>query len=179
MIILVTGVSASWKTTLQHKLLERWYKRPINFTTRQPRSEAEKDEYVFVDNKIFLKKLANWDFFEHTTYWWNFYWVSNLTEKQIKDNNYVIVVDWIWRAQIQQKLALMWIKPLLVYLTISRDKQLERLEDRRLSVKEILSRTIDNDWFYPTPDSLILDWTRNIDTLANIIDEKCQNLKKA
>ena len=67
MIILITGVSASWKSTLQQRLVDSWeYKKPINFTTRQPRSEAEKDDYVFIDKNIFLKKLANWDFFEHT-----------------------------------------------------------------------------------------------------------------
>lgn len=178
MIILITGISASWKSTLQKALLEKWYKRPINFTTRQPRNDAEYDEYVFINKETFFKKLSNWDFFEHTVYGWNFYGVSQLTEEQIANNDYAVVVDWIWRAQIEQKLAKMWIKPLLVFLEIDRETQLSRLEERRLSVKEIRDRVLDMEWFYPTPNSLILSWTRDINTLVNLINEKCL-LKKA
>jgi len=54
-------------------MLERGWKRPINFTTRKPRSEREKDEYVFIDEKTFMTKFANGDFLEHTNFNGNYY----------------------------------------------------------------------------------------------------------
>ena len=53
-IVIITWVSCSGKTTLQNELLARWWNRPINFTTRKPRTE---------EANIELWPLFEWDDF--------------------------------------------------------------------------------------------------------------------
>ena len=150
MITLITGVSASWKTTLADYLVENyWYKKLINFTTREMRTEKELDDYVFLTEEKFIKKLLNWDFFEFTVYNWNFYWIWWIDIDNI-NWDYIAIVEPIWRAQFVSKLNLLWIKYRLVYLELDKAWQLRRLEERRSSIKEIKERQKDYLAFYPT-----------------------------
>lgn len=162
-LLLITWVSASWKTTLQEELLRRWWSRPYNFTTREPRSDAELDEYVFLSKEQFLFKLKKWDFLEFTTYWWNFYWVS----RALLWNKISIIVDPIWRGQIIEKVyrEKLPYKIKTVFLEIDKKTQRERLNKRWDIEEEIKKRALDFNFFYPTPNCLILDWNLNTNEL--------------
>ena len=119
-IIILTWVSASWKTSIQNELLNRWWKRPINFSTRKPRSDNaydvdwdldfnsdELNEYVFIDRNTFSIKMINWDFVEITQYWGNFYGVSETFLQDgspLKKENICIILDPIGRSQLMERL---------------------------------------------------------------------------
>lgn len=185
-IKLITGVSASGKTTLQELLLQKWLNRPINFTTRPPRREEteiqlnsndyiwvdftaqELDEYVFLNREQFLKKLKNWDLLEWTNFNTYFYWVSNI----LPEGDVCIVVDPIWRSQIIQYCKQRNIEYETYYLEISPELQTERLNNRGDSEKSILARQKDFDWFSPTRNCTILDWAEDPEILADIILNK-------
>lgn len=161
-LIIITGVSWSWKTTIQTKLInDLWFIKPTNFTTRKKRYDIELDEYVFINKNIFLKKLWNWDFLEITTFNWNLYWISKYIFRG-DENNAVVVLDPIGRSQ-----AIEYIKrnnlPIDIYtfyIEIWNKEQVDRLEKRWDSVIDIEKRKRDFDIFYPTPKCTILDWTK-------------------
>ena len=161
-MIIITWVSASWKTTLQNKLVELWYKKPINFTTRRPRNDDEADEYVFLSKEQFIKKLMNWDFLEFTYYNWNFYRIS----KYISDDT-VLVLDPVWRAQVLSQLSKIWKKAKTIYLKIWTKCQRERILARWGSKKDIEERADDIKWFHPTPSCNIIDWEAHIDIVLD------------
>lgn len=173
-IVILTWVSASWKTTLQEELQKRGWKHPINFTTRKPRNDAELDNYVFITKEQFTKKLVKWDFLEYTIFNDNFYWVSNTLTQ---NNKYIIILDPIWRAQVMEKLARKWQKPITFYLWIDESIQYDRLNKRWTTIEEINERMKDNLWFHPTPDCIHLDWNWSIKTLADIIEQNVNNTK--
>lgn len=169
-IILITGVSASWKTTTQDELLKIWWKRPINFTTRQPRWDNELDEYVFLKRNQFLTKLWNGDFLENTNYWWNFYWVSKTVEEMYKKwENVCIILDPIGRSQVMEYLSRKWIPYDTYYLRITPKLQEERLYDRWDDDEEVYKRKRDFEWFHPTPKCKIIDWALPVERVIELI----------
>lgn len=170
--MIITWVSWSWKTTLQQELLKRWWRRPINFTTRKPRNEEELDEYVFLNKEHFFYKLNKWDFLEFTNYNGNFYWVSN----QNLDWNICVILDPVWREQVLEKLNRMnynW-NIILIHLNISEAEQKRRLKKRWDTEESIKIRANDFKWFSPHIKAIVLDWNLNIDDLVR----KCETLKK-
>lgn len=196
-LLLITWVSASWKTTLQEELLRRGWNRPINFTTRQPRdvrtileleenkknwideeeknknedfSSRELDEYVFLTQEQFFDKLSKWHFLESTNYWGNFYAVS----KHLPEGNVAIIVDPVWRAQIMEKVARELegeYELFTAYLNISIDEQVERLEKRWTVAMEISNRLKDFIWMHPTDWCKQLDGTKDVEQLADELEE--------
>ena len=166
-IVLITWISWSWKTTLQDYMLENWWTRPINFTTRKPRSDNELDEYGFISKSNFLTKLWNWDFLESTNYWWNFYWIS----KTLPESDKVcIILDPIWRSQVMELFNREWVRYESYYLEISKIEQKRRLRLRWDTAEEIEKRLRDNEWFHPTPFCTIIDWTSSIEDIYKIIN---------
>jgi len=165
-LLLITWVSASGKTTLQNELLERGWKRPINFTTRKPRSEREKDEYVFIDVKTFMKKFANGDFLEHTCFDGNYYWVS----RYLPQGNVCIVLDPIGRAQVMEKMARAWLEVTTLYINIPTEVQRQRLEERGCSVNELRARQKDYAWFDKTKFCMDADWEEDVQLAADKIE---------
>jgi guanylate kinase len=178
-IVLITWVSGSWKTTLQNRLLELWWVRPINFTTRKPRdtnidrvddewdySSKELQEYVFLDYDTYFKKLRSWDFIEHTHYNWNWYGIWWCMPK---NKNVCIVVDPIGREQLVRDLTLSWHKVETYFISIDRETQLNRLIERGDDAKAINARKKDFEWFYPSKSCTILDWLDSIEHNLKLI----------
>ena len=179
-IVIITWVSASWKTTLQDELLKRWWQRPLNFTTRKPRdvnafidldndwdfNSKELDEYIFLSKENFFKKMKNWDFLENTNYWWNFYWASTFLPKW----NVCIILDPVWRSQVLEYFTRRWIDVETFFIEISQELQEERLIKRLDTEKEILRRKRDFNWFSPTNKCIRLNWRMDTKILANIIE---------
>ena len=193
-LVIITGVSWSWKTTLQNELINRGWVRPINFTTRSPRNEKTKeelrqnkadwesdekiggvaftsdelDEYVFLTKKQFLKKLANGDFMESTNWYGNFYWVSKYLPKNEK---VCVILDPVGRQQVMAKAAMDWWRIISFYIYIDEDEQYRRLsEERRSSIEDINERLKDNLHFFPTPNCILLNGETSIKTNCDIIE---------
>lgn len=167
-IVILTWVSWSGKTTIQEQMLKNWWVRPINFTTRKPRSDNELDEYVFLKRKQFLTKYANWDFLEQTNYWWNFYGVSKYLPK---DKNICIILDPVWRATVEEYFSRAWIEVETYYIRIPKEVQEERLYSRGDSDEEVERRKRDYKWFSPTSRCVILDWRKPIENLVEQIEK--------
>ncbi len=166
-LLIITSPSAWWKTTLQNELVKRGWKTPTNFTTRKPRSEKEKDEYVFITKKQFFEKLENGDFLEHTEYNNHFYAAG----KHLPEGNVVLVADPVWRDMVMQMWARGWMNVKTVYINIDEETQLQRLEDRRTSVLDIKARQKDFNYMSPTSFCLEVEGTDNIEDIANEVEE--------
>ena len=74
-MIILTGRSASGKTTIARELIERYgFKKFVTHTTRLPRvGEVNHRDYHFVSKDEFNKKKLNGDFIETMEYNDNFY----------------------------------------------------------------------------------------------------------
>jgi guanylate kinase len=162
-VILLTWVSWSWKTTIQERLLWEWFIRPINFSTREPRSDNELDEYVFITREQFLFKLNKWDFVEYTQYNWNFYWISKNWFNG--DSPIIAIVDPLGREAIKEYLSRNGIIPECYFISIDKDTQKERLTLRWDSKDDISRREKDFNWFSPSVNCRILDWNKSVDEL--------------
>lgn len=167
-LVIITWVSWSWKTTLQDEMLNRGWKRPINFTTREPRWEHELDEYVFLTEEQFFFKMKEWDFLEHTNYNWTWYWVG----KHLPEWNVCIVLDPVWRSQVLEKVAREWLKYEVetIYIDISEDIQELRLKNRWDLEDQIERRKSDFKWFAPTSKCKVVDWLIHPSILADNIE---------
>jgi guanylate kinase len=170
-VVIITWVSGSWKSTLQQELLDRWFKRPNNFTTREIRWDYELDEYVFINEERYMFLLKEWAFLEHTNYNGNWYWVSST----LPDWNIAIVLDPVGRAQVQEKLARAWIECVTVFLDITPELQDERLSKRWDTEEDRKRRTNDFLWMLPTTKCRVYDWNLPANEIA---DDLCDYLKK-
>lgn len=183
-IITITWVSASGKTTLQNDLRDRWWSKPINFTTRPPRTTdatrqlksknwkwedftaEELDEYVFLTKEQFETKLTNWDFLEHTEFKGNYYWVSNSFPE---DTNIAIVVEPNWREQIRVYAEANNISFTPYFLYLPENIQEERLRERGWNWEE---RLWDANVIQPSADwqDIILNATLSRKVLADLVE---------
>ncbi len=182
-LILITGVWGSWKTTLQNELISKYgWQRPVNFTTRNPRSwdihstdedgdynGKERDEYVFLNREQFISKFKNWDFLEMTNPAdWIYYWVSRF----LPDENVAIVVDPVWRSQIMQYFINRWFSIEAYFIECSAKLQEERLIWRWDSEKSIISKKRDLEWFSPTYKCVRLSGKKSPSELADVIQNR-------
>lgn len=161
--IIFTWVSWSWKTTLMEKLLEEYptsFWRPIQYTTRNPRSDNELDIYVFLTRTQFMDKLDNGDFAEFTEYNWNLYAISSIINTSISN---IFIVEPVGRAALKKHFQMNGIPYKGYFLDITEDEARQRMINRWASVKEIESRLKDFRYFYPEPDDKVLDSTLPID----------------
>ena len=94
--VVITGPSASGKSTLVDELLKRvpHSARLITITTRAPRPQ-EKDgvDYYFVSRSEFTKRLGDDEFFEHADVYGNLYGSSKkVLASFLKEHAYVFAV---------------------------------------------------------------------------------------
>jgi len=185
-IILIVWVWASWKTTLQDELLSRWWNRPVNFTTRPPRSDdvdeldndwdytsVERDEYVFIKKKTFITKFINWDFIETTTPWNRMYGIS----KYMPKGNVVIVVDPVGRDQILEHFSHKGIDVETYFMSCSKDLQEDRLINRGDDERMIAEKKRDFKWILPTAKCTIISGKKDPSDLADVIEKKWNEWK--
>lgn len=194
-LVILTWISGSWKTTLQNELINRGWVKPINFTTRKPRTDErnnelfqnktdwlnedenvlledfnseELNEYTFLTEKQYFHKLVNWDFLEFTNWYWNWYWVSKYIPE---DKKCIVILDPIWRAQVMEKAARLWWKVITFYLDVNKEEQIKRLTVDRPTDKATLEKRLkDNLRFWPTDKCILLNWETSIKTNADIIE---------
>lgn len=163
-IITITGISWSWKTTLQNELQRRGWAKPLNFTTRQPRNDWELDEYVFLTKEQFKEKRNLWHFLEHTEYRDNFYWISKFIDK---DKDLAVVVEPNGREQIREFAEAHSLPFKAYFLELDRETQEQRLSRRGGNWKE---RLWDEELISPKEGDTILDWKASPEYLANLIE---------
>lgn len=171
--IILTWVSWSWKTTLMEKLLKEFpnnFSRPIQFTTRQPRSQEELDSYVFLTKAQFYKKLENGDFMEFTEYNWELYAISLHFNANTSN---IFIVEPVGRASLKKHFHQNNIPYRWFYLEINEKDVLERMMGRWDSAKTIEKRLLDFKYFYPEVDDKVLDASippqRNVEFIVKSI----------
>jgi len=167
MIHIITGVSWSWKTTLVNYLVDKHkFKTLYNYTTRKPRNDGEKDEYIFLSPKTFLRKLINWDFLEFTIYNKNLYALWWVDKEMVENEDYIVVVWPSGREQLIEQCVRKWIKYKTYYLTLEANKQKERLLLRWDDIKTIEERQLDYQFFFPDKKAIKIDWEQDVETIA-------------
>jgi guanylate kinase len=169
-LVILTGISGSWKTCLQNELMNiYWWKAPINFTTRAPRSDDDKDEYVFLSEQQFFNKLRNWDFLEDTKGYDNYYAISRV----LPDSDIVLVLDSAWREQVVK--AMVWIDTHSVetyYLSLSDFQQECRLSKRGDSEEVKEKRKNDSSFITPSTSCTIINGEEPTSELAEWINNR-------
>ena len=139
-LLVLTGKTAAGKDCVMNLLLKKYpdLRRVITTTTRPPRQgETNGKDYFFITREDFERKIGSGDFAEYVEYAGNFYG----TEKQhLKEAG----KSMIWRIDPSRAAVIRNIIPdgtftkiIVIYLTVSDDVVLKRLEERRLSRDEI------------------------------------------
>lgn len=168
--IILTWVSWSWKTTIMEELLKDYphsFGRPIQYTTRKPRSDSELDSYVFLTKPQFFTKLENWDFIEFTEYNWNFYAISSIIDTTRSN---IFIVEPVGRASLKKYFHTHNIPYKGYYLEITEEETKNRMINRWDSVQVIEERLKDFKYFCQEIDDKVLDATlptvRNVEYIA-------------
>lgn len=159
-------------------LLEKFptlFSKPIQYTTRKLRVESELDDYVFLTKETFMKKLINWDFIEFTEYNQELYAIGKYYNEK-KTN--IFIAEPVWRESLQRYFKTNGIPFLTFYMKIPKEEMQYRLEDRRMSVKDIDTRMSDLKYFYPLPHDHILDGTDRPEALVSEVKRSCDNFSK-
>ena len=157
--LILTWVSWSWKTTVMRGLLNAYpllYSRPIQYTTRQPRNENEKDEYVFLTTPQFTRKLVNWDFIEYIEYNKELYAIWKYFDTT-KTN--IFIAEPVGRAALKKFFNLNDIPFVSVYINVDEEEITRRLESRGSPVHEIDLRLRDFKYFSSSNWDIEVDWT--------------------
>lgn len=149
LLTVLTGKTAAGKDTVMARLLSKLpnSKRVITTTSRQPR-EGEKSgvDYNFISKEDLERKINNGDFIEYVEYAGNLYGTE---KKQIVNN---LDQDLIWRIDPsragQVKNLIKDRQVLVIYLTVSDEVVLQRLQKRGLSQEEITRRMREDKKFW-------------------------------
>ncbi len=177
--VILTWVSGSWKTTLLNNLLTNYpnqFWKPLQYTTRKQRNDRELDDYIFLSQELFIKKLINWDFIEYICYNKQLYAVGTYFNM---DSSNIFIAEPVGREALIKYFRLNNIPFLDFYLEIDDETMLHRLwMERRESQLVINERLEDFNYFEPRKDSIILDWTSPTSRLAEIIKKEVDKLER-
>lgn len=141
-MIILTGPSASGKTSIAKKLIEKYnFKKFVTNTTRQPRAgEINHVDYHFISVAEFLEKESNGYFIETIHYNNNFYGTSI---EDVSDNK-VLIVDILGANKFYEKLGN---KAVFFFISCSEETTRKRMIERKDSEKDIIAR-INGDRVY-------------------------------
>lgn len=165
-LLIIVGGSGSWKSSLQQDIMKRYgYIQPTNFTTREPRSEDEVDDYVFLKRDVYLAKYWNGDFLAPNRYLGNHYWTGKFDADKV-----CMVVTPNGRESVIQELSNSWEYNITcVFLEITKKLQKERLTARGDSPADIKKRQNDLNYFTPNQGSLVFNWATPTYSIADEI----------
>lgn len=191
MFIILTGKTASGKDTIKFALLRKYplLKKVTTTTSRAPRSnETDGLDYLFLTRDEFESKIQKGDFAEYVEYG------GNLYGTQKKELEQALKEDFLWKidpsragevrefikrsfpAQTAQEL----IKAVLVlYINVSDEVVLQRLQKRGLSEEEIQKRMMDDkriwDKYKNSYDFIIENETGKLDQTISKIEQIIEN----
>ena len=167
-LILITWESASWKTTLWKYLEDKWIKSLYNYTTRTPRNNEEKDNYIFLTNEQYLHRYKIWTFIETFIFNDNYYAIWKYTPKS--DNNiFYAIVSNHWREQLKQYCINNKITVTEVFIHIDKEVKEQRLRERFWNEEQLIQERLNEKWFSPTENSLVINWEYPVEEQFNII----------
>ncbi len=160
MIILV-GPSASGKTSIAKKLIEKYnFRKFVTNTTRAPRvGEVNDVDYHFISFSEFLEKESKGYFIETTIYNGNHYGTSI---EDVSDDK-VLIVDIIGANKFYERLGE---KAVFFFLSCSEKTTKKRMIERGDSEDDIVAR-INGDKVYFNPDLMgHVDFYINTDNVS-------------
>jgi guanylate kinase len=150
-LILITGPSGSGKSTIVKKLEKIGFEESISTTTREKRVgevdqfESKKPTYYYVTEEEFLS-LKEKDFFAETVNFnGNMYGVAS--NQLTKSSKMVLIVENEGQKEILNyiKKHNLKIKTIRVFLSISKEKQIERMKGRGDSENSIKKRILNDN----------------------------------
>ena len=108
MLIVISSPSGAGKTSICKKLikLDKLIRPSISITTRKPRkNEINGEDYIFISNKDFKKKISNNEFLEYAHVFNNKYGtLKSSTNELLKDGFDVLFdIDWQGTQQLSQE----------------------------------------------------------------------------
>nr|MBV6630397.1 guanylate kinase [Oceanococcus sp. HetDA_MAG_MS8] len=130
-LLILTAPSGAGKTTLAHRLIERWEQRgrqarfSVSYTTRSPRpGEQDGVDYHFVDDATFENMVQAGDFLEHAGVYGRRYGTGRAaTESALRSHDLVILdIDWQGARQVREQ----WPEVLSVFIQPPSLEELER-----------------------------------------------------
>lgn len=139
MILVLTGESASGKSTMAAKISEKIpsFSRVITYTTRPIRNGESQDvDYHFVSNDTFLDYISNDKFVEHAKYK---DWFYGTALEPVKGKNQVVVLTPAGARAVKKKFPE---QTVVIYLMVDRRSRLIRLLERGDNIDEAYRRNL-------------------------------------
>lgn len=186
-IIIISGISASGKTTIQRKMTEDGYHKVITSTTRQPRieeGEVNGVDYNFYDIEGFLSKKDKGDFAETEKHGENYYG----TEWAALDNKETIpcaILEPKGAKNLKELLKKNGWNAFTVWVDCPLDVAIERIKNRDGENKELLEkrlhlmRTVEKGWEGYMKYDLKISGLDNLDDNLKKIKKIKKNTRKS
>lgn len=168
MIIILTGVSCSGKSTQSNILINKYnFKNLISYTSREPRKEEINGvHYKFISKNDFQNKINNGFFIEYTKKFDNYYGTAIEDIKYIKDyKNIVMCLCPLGYCAIKKIFPNYVIG--IYLLPPNKNTLLKRFTDRNTNKKEI-ERRIDSIFEISKQESKLFNNILENDSIENI-----------
>ena len=144
-IIIMSAPSGAGKTTICNELLKRYknIRYSISVTTRQPRgSELDGNDYFFIDEKTFKKKIKENAFAEWAIVHGNYYGTLKSTINDITGAGGHVLLD--IDVQGAEKIMANYPDAISVFITVPDMAELERrLRNRGTDSEEVIQRRLE------------------------------------
>lgn len=166
-MIILTGASASGKTSIAKELIENYkFTKFVTSTTRSPRlGEVNDVDYHFLSKGEFIAKEAKGDFIETVCYNNNFYGTSI---EDVKDDK-VLIVDILGANKFYERLGS---KAVFFFITCSEELTKIRMRERGDKEEEIIAR-LNGDRVYFDINNM-----NHIDFIINTDNDSISNVTK-
>ena len=171
-MIILTGASASGKTSIAKCLIEKYkFQKLITCTTREKRvGEIDDVDYHFLTTEEFRKRMENGNFVE-TTFYNNHYYG---TDKKDIANNKVVILDINGANKFYDQLG---DEAIFFFIYASAEKIKERMIQRGDDLKDIKKRlSLDKTYFdyrlMKHIDYMINTDVDDIETITKIVFDK-------
>ncbi len=178
-LIIITGPSASGKTTLAEALRERHpsLRRVVTCTTRPMRADEKQDQdYHFLSREQFEKELKEGRFIEHAQIYEHLYGsrTEDVVQARLQTNPLLMVLD----VQGTKTVKSLFPDATVLYLDVPRDQMERRLRDRHADPadREARLQRYDReqsarkqaDFVIPNPDG---SWEETLQTVEKNLKE--------
>lgn len=168
-MIILTGPSASGKTSIAKKLIEKYnFTKFVTNTTREPRSgEINHVDYHFISVAEFLEKESK-GFFIETIHYNNNYYGTSIED--VSDNK-VLIVDILGANKFYEKLG---DSAVFFFISCSEDTTRKRMIERGDSEKDIIARINGDKVYFNSGLMNHIDY--NINTDLKSLDEVTEEI---